>query len=322
MASADKALIYEYLTGLESIHQAADSMRPYFSDALVWHGCAPFDTQRGVDALWQSYWQPLLGSFSGLRRRIDLFLGGECEGQQWVTSSGYIIGRFERDWLGIPASGRDAFIRYGEFYQLEKGRIVKAYVLNDLLDLMRQAGCWLLPPSLGLAGFVPPPRTADGVLRAEQPAAESQKTFDLAYAMLFQGLNAFDRADKASMGQAQFWHSDMHWYGPAGIGTTRNLQEFEDWHQLPWLAAFPDRQVIWECPMFGDGHYAATAGWREVIATHSGAYLGHPPTQRHIEFRVMDWWRREGERLIENWVLIDMIDVLRQFGRDLFAELA
>ncbi len=37
--------------------------------------------------------------------------------------------------------------------------------------------------------------------------------------------------------------------------------------------------------------------------------------------RVMDWWRREGDVLTENWVLIDMIDVFLQLGVDLFADI-
>ena len=317
-----KALIQQYLMGIESIRQGPSALGQYFAEEVIWLGCAPFDTCKGISALWRVYWQPLLEGFSGLRRRIDILLGGECEGERWVASTGYMIGQFESDWLGIPATGRETFIRFGEFYQLEGGQIVKAYVINDLLEVMQQAHCDPLPPSLGLAGFVPPPRTGDGVLLDAQPEAESRVTFDLAYDMLFKGLNEFDQADKDSMKQKQFWHDNMHWYGPAGIGATRDLAEFEDNHQLPWLRAFPDRQVVWESPMFADGCYAATAGWREVIATHLGEYLGHPPTGKHIEFRVMDFWRREGDLLLENWVFIDLIDTFRQFGVDLFQIMA
>ena len=34
--------------------------------------------------------------------------------------------------------------------------------------------------------------------------------------------------------------------------------------------------------------------------------------------RVMDFWRRDGDKLRENWVMIDMIDVLEQFNIDVF----
>ena len=37
--------------------------------------------------------------------------------------------------------------------------------------------------------------------------------------------------------------------------------------------------------------------------------------------RMMDWWRREGDLLVENWVFIDIIDVFLQFGVDIFEKL-
>ena len=37
--------------------------------------------------------------------------------------------------------------------------------------------------------------------------------------------------------------------------------------------------------------------------------------------RVADWWRREGDTLRENWVLIDLPDLLLQMGVDLFGRL-
>lgn len=316
-----KQRIYDYLGAIASANRSPAAMRDFFSDDVVWHGCAPFETQRGISAIWGTFWQPLLHSFSQLRRRIDILLAGECEGENWVASTGYVIGTFERDWLGILSTGRETCIRFGEFYQLDRDKIVKAYVIIDLIEVMQQAGCDPLPPSLGLAGFVPPPRTADGILLVDQAPAESDKTFQIAYDMLFKGMNKFDHQNKESMQFPRYWHDNMHWFGPAGIGATRDLKEFEDNHQLPWLRAFPDRAVVWESPMFGDGHYAATAGWREVIATHGGPYLDHPPSGKNINCRVMDFWRREGDLLSGNWVLIDIIDMFRQFGSDLLAHL-
>jgi hypothetical protein len=37
--------------------------------------------------------------------------------------------------------------------------------------------------------------------------------------------------------------------------------------------------------------------------------------------RVMDFWRREGDRLAENWVFIDKIDLLQQMGVGVFQRL-
>jgi hypothetical protein len=37
--------------------------------------------------------------------------------------------------------------------------------------------------------------------------------------------------------------------------------------------------------------------------------------------RVMDFWRRDGDRFRENWVLIDIPELLLQMGFDLFAQI-
>ncbi len=37
--------------------------------------------------------------------------------------------------------------------------------------------------------------------------------------------------------------------------------------------------------------------------------------------RVMDFWRRDGDRFRENWVFIDIPDLLLQMGFDLFAQI-
>ncbi len=37
--------------------------------------------------------------------------------------------------------------------------------------------------------------------------------------------------------------------------------------------------------------------------------------------RVMDFWRRDGDRFRENWVLIDIPELLLQMGFDMFTRL-
>jgi hypothetical protein len=38
--------------------------------------------------------------------------------------------------------------------------------------------------------------------------------------------------------------------------------------------------------------------------------------------RVADWWRREGDLLRENWVMIDLPELLLQMGVDVFARMS
>jgi hypothetical protein len=59
-----------------------------------------------------------------------------------------------------------------------------------------------------------------------------------------------------------------------------------------------------------------------VRATHLGDYLGAPATNKPITMRVADWWRREGDLLRENWVMIDLPELLLQMGVDVFARMS
>ena len=60
---------------------------------------------------------------------------------------------------------------------------------------------------------------------------------------LFEGLNSFDKEALSSMGVADFFHSNVNWYGPGGIGACFSLKEFQSYHQQHWLTGFPDRKV-------------------------------------------------------------------------------
>lgn len=292
----------------------------YYHDEARWHGAHPINELTGPTALADGLWRPLRRAFPDLQRRTHLFFGGESFGGTWVTGTGYLEGRFEHDWLGIPATRSRTALRFGEFNRVEGGKIVESYVLFDILDLIRRAGYPLLTSDGGTEGDVPGPASGDGVLLNGHLDDESAESLRLVEAMLG-GLRSYDRESLASMGMTRYWHPNMLWFGPAGIGTTVGLRGFEDHHQRPFLTAFPDRRGGNHRARFAEGHYVATTGWPSLTATHLGPYLGLPATGRRIEMRVMDWWRREGDLLVENWVLLDMLDNFNQLGVDLLDRL-
>ncbi|MBC7121496.1 MAG: ester cyclase, partial [Candidatus Methanosuratus sp.] len=293
--------------------EAADVIRSYVDAEVSWHGPHPINDLNGVDALLSEFWQPLLASFPDLHRTCEIFIGGHVH---WVAAIGYFSGTFSRDWLGIPATGREMHIRFGEFSAVYRGKIVVTYIIPDLLDLIRQAGYQLVPPSLGKEGIITGPMTGDGVLLTPHDDAEGAKTLELAKVMC---------ANLRTPQLDTFWDTErMMWYGPSGIGTTRGFAEFWDKHESPFDHAFPcygthfsGRHVA----EVGEGNYAAWVGWPSIRAHHSGEYLGYPPTGRLVEWRLMDFYRREGNLIIENWVPVDMVHLFLTMGVDLFASL-
>jgi predicted ester cyclase len=113
----------------------------------------------------------------------------------------------------------------------------------------------------------------------------------------------------------EFWTAEMAWRGPAGIGTTYGVADFEQKVRAPMIRAFPQKVGIDEIRI-AEGEYVAAMGHQHAHQVE--AWLGIPATANPIKMRYMDFWRIEqhdGEpRLAENWVLIDILGVLEQAG--------
>lgn len=39
---------------------------------------------------------------------------------------------------------------------------------------------------------------------------------------------------------------------------------------------------------------------------------------KSLDFNGLDWWRREGDQYVQNWVFVDMVHLFAQMGVDLF----
>jgi predicted ester cyclase len=186
---------------------------------------------------------------------------------------------------------------------------------------MLQAGVYPLRPALGHAGLVMPPASLDGLCREGADLVHTAGSVQLVMDML-DCLRRFDGVRLASMDLENYWHSDFMWYGPAGIGTTRGIAGFRRHHQGPFVSAFPDRDVDHHACTVASGDYVATGGWPHMHGTHLGGdWLGLPASGRRLELRVMDIWRREGGLLKENWVAIDIPQMLLQMGLDVFSQM-
>ena len=330
----NKKIVWDWWRDLQSCSRSSlgtlvDSVA---TSDVCWHGPDPINSLQGTQAFIEKFWQPLIHSFPDLERQTHLFFGGESNGRRdgdltldggmWVTGTGYFNGTFAEDYLGIPASGAEVNIRWGEFCRLQDEKIVEVYFLLDYVDLMQQAGIEVLPPSLGVDGVYLPPHEADGVMLEEQDRQTSAYSLEHMRRFIFDGLNGYDASNLKSMGMADYFHPNAQWYGPGGIGACYSFKEFENYHQIHWLRAFPDRQVQDLTSLLAEGNYSGGPGWAGVKATHTGEYKGVAATGNSLEINGLDWWKRDNEQLIENWVFVDMVHLFRQFGVDLFERMA
>jgi len=108
----------------------------------------------------------------------------------------------------------------------------------------------------------------------------------------------------------------MLWFGPSGIGATYTIDRYQLQHQGPFGAGRDN--IVWnghDCT-FAEGAYAGWFGWRELTMNSSGGFMGLPASDRKVHMRLVDMYRRDGDKLAENWVFIDMLHWMMQQGID------
>jgi predicted ester cyclase len=240
-----------------------------------------------------------------------------------VGCGGYYTGTFKEAWLDIPPTGHQVAMRFHEFYRFEENRVTEVQALWDIPEVMMQAGAWPMAPSLGREWNVPGPATQDGIVQGPYDESSSAATCQLIIDMLTAMKRHPSEGGPEVMEMNKFWHPKMNWYGPSGIGTGRGIEGFRNWHQIPFLAAMPDRgafvdQITYH--FFGDGDYVGVTGWPNMIQTLSdGGWMGIAPAGKKIYMRSLDFWRVEKGLIRENWVLVDLLDVYHQVGVDVFS---
>ncbi|CZF80732.1 SnoaL-like polyketide cyclase [Grimontia celer] len=311
------------LAGLEQAVQCV------FDENAVIHMCHPFGDMTGAMQWISQSYQPLLEAMPDLERRDTIVIHGKDQnGEPWIGCCGYYCGTFLNPFLDIPPTGHFTHMRFHEFYQLSRNRITEVQAIWDLVEVMMQANAWPMAPSLGREGLVPGPATCDGVktLSSVLPGSEEATTnthivLDMLTHLMLHPVQGGPKV----MNLPDYWHSNLTWYGPSGIGTCRGLAGFRNWHQIPFLNAMPDRgkqhsDADWH--LFAQDNYVAVTGWPNMRQTLSAdGWLGIAPAGKHVTLRSLDFWRIEDGKIAENWVLVDLLDLYAQLGVDVFGRL-
>lgn len=317
-----KQLVLAYFKEMEAARpeDVPTVLNAYTADRYQWQGSYPFRELQGAAAVAKGFWAPLKASLTRMQRRQDIFMAGvnEIGHDPWVMSMGNFMGLFDRDFLGIRATGKIVNIRYAEFNCVRDNGITRTGLFIDLIGLMHQAGMYPLPPSTGVYYNYPGPRDHDGLLFEDAPPEEGTRTLDLVNRMIndLKGLN-----ESGSMGcppglLEKTWDRDMIWYGPAGVGAAYTIPRYQIQHQLPFRSALKDKTFKGHVCRFAEGRFACFFGWPNLSNTPIGGWLGLPGGQVNAEMQVVDVYCRKGGKLSENWVFIDIPFWLKQQGLD------
>ena len=308
----------------------SNAVHHFFNNEAKINVVAPINEITGGKGLFKKIFGPMLCSFPDLYRRTDLFFAGIFNNQEWVTSSGHFVGTFTNNWMGIPANNTLTYLRYGEFHRMKNNKAVETFLFFDLIDLLRQIDKWPLKiNSLGDEQFIPGPITSDGILLSNQDSLQTKKSLMMVEKML---KNLYTKKQT----WRKYWHPNMMWYGPSGYGSYIGVDGFASF-QLPYESVFDpyrkstfsmtcekesklDLAVKGHFARFSEGNFVASGGWPSHGGHLCKDWLGIKANGQQFTCRVSDWWRREGNLLIENWVFVDLIDMLKQLDYDVFKE--
>lgn len=320
----EKQVARDYMQAFDnaSLDSLEATLKGFTTADYHWRGMHPFYEQPSVGDVVNAFWRPLKDSMTSLQRREDIFFAGDNiykSGDVWTCSMGHFLGLFDHDWLGIPATRKMLFLPYAEFHRIKNGKIAESALFVDIVRVMQQAGIDPFPHQTATAIIQPGPQSHDGRLHDVHSPKDAEDTLNLIEEMV---------ADLSALNQsgddmpppevlARTWHDDMIWYGPAGIGSAFTIPRYQEQHQYPFRRQLGNKAFNGHVTRFAEGNYAGWFGWPNLNNTNLGGFLGLPKSDIHAEMRVVDIYRRDGDKLAENWVFIDILYYLMQHGIDL-----
>ena len=323
--SAAKAIVRNAYQAIASDHQTrSTTLAQFYSDNILWRGFHPFNELVGINTVAERFWRPLRTSLKNLQRREDIFFAGQNQMDDfestWVVSMGHLMGLFDEPFLGFGPTGKMAFLRYCEFNKIVGDKIVETAMYFDIPHLMAQAGSNPFPPQTAAQLVQPGPMTHDGLLFDSRPEQDGKATLELINAMINVSKMNFNKGEGGLSLEdelRQTWAEDMIWWGPTGIGATYTIERYIKQHCGPFRAGFTERSPVGHLARLAEGNYGGFFGWPNFTARPTGGFMGMPEAEKTGEFRIIDIYRRDGDKLAENWIFIDLLHFWKGFGVDI-----
>jgi len=317
----EKKIVLDFYNSLQKCRtdEILEILSLHYSENIIWRGFHPFNEIQGLVHLYKDFWQPLKKSFTNLQRRMDIFFAGSnslsSNRDVWVVSMGHLMGLFDAPWIGIKHTNKIAMLRYCEFNKIVKGKITEVAMFFDIPHLMIQAGLKPFPSETGISLVQPGPISHNGLLFEEQNLIDTNNTSELIEQMI-NDVKIWNNFDKISLIKElrKNWKDDMIWWGPSGIGSSFTIERYVEQHALPFRNNFINRKFNGHICRLSEGIFGGFFGWPNLTLTPNKKFMGLKTTKKSSDMRVIDIYRREGNKLAENWVFIDFLHFWKMQG--------
>ena len=318
---SEKKLVLNFYNDLQKCEneQLVNVLSKYCAEDILWRGFHPFNEINGIENLYSRFWQPYRKSFTNFQRRMDIFFAGintiSSKNDVWVVSMGHLMGLFDYNWLGITCTKKIAMLRYCEFMKVDNGKITQIALFFDLPHLMLQAGIKPFPSETGISLVQPGPLLNNGLMFKKQNAYQGQKTMKIIDNMI-KDVKIWKNFDRKKIIEElkNCWNEDMIWWGPTGIGSTFTIERYVDQHVEPFRKNFVNRTLNEHVCKLSEGFFGGFFGWPNLTLIPTKKFMGLNTKKKLSEMRVIDIYRREGNKLSENWVFIDFLHFWKKQG--------
>ena len=317
----EKKIVLDFYNSVQKCRtdEIPEILSLHYSENIIWRGFHPFNEIKDLVHLYKDFWQPLKKSFTNLQRRMDIFFAGSnslsSNRDVWVVSMGHLMGLFDTPWIGIKHTNKIAMLRYCEFNKIVKGKITEVAMFFDIPHLMIQAGLKPFPLETGISLVQPGPISHNGLLFQEQNLIDTKNTSELIEQMI-NDVKIWNNFEKISLIKElrKNWKDDMIWWGPSGIGSSFTIERYVEQHALPFRNNFINRKFNGHICRLSEGMFGGFFGWPNLTLTPNKKFMGLKTTKKSSDMRVIDIYRREGNKLAENWVFIDFLHFWKMQG--------
>ena len=320
---AEKKLVLNYFDEISSccIESLSEVISKYVSEDFSMRCTHPFNELGSADLVANNLWKPIKDSFSPIQRRLDIFYAGinslDNNGGRWISSMGHLMGVFNKSFLGLKPNYKSILLRFAEFYKVENSKITEGALFLDIMNFMQQLGLSIIPESTGLVCVTPGPMNHKGLKFNLSDKNEGEKTLKLIHRMrdrLVEGSKMKSFKDDLELD----WKKDMIWWGPGGIGASYTIDGYMKGHSRPFEEGLEFVKFNGHILSSAEDDLGGWFGWPNLIMKPKDGYLGlTKATDIESEMRVVDLYRRDGDKIAENWIFIDHLHFLKKLGIDL-----
>ena len=215
-----------------------------------------------------------------------------------VFGRGVISGTHEKEFMGIPPTGKKVYWTGTRLFRLKDGKITEGWVNIDMLGLLQQLGVVPAPPGTTWPPpKVEPPQVEGGrVTTPEENKAIMRRMIDEVW-----NKRNLDVADELFHPEASSPSAPTLPRGPEGVKLIARM----------FHSAFPDYWMRID-HMVADGDRVAAKFTQG--GTHQGELFGIPATGKQAEWTETGILRIADGKIVESWYDVDMLGMMQQLG--------